>query len=370
LTIIHGDVRGNTVSQSFGGVFSPNKTNLVVESIDGTRIKPLVFPDNYFNSYSSWDDRKAETKIMVSPNSSIEFYDVGVWNMKTLSLEEDKSVEGYITSQISYKNSGFSGFIENATDLDLEDCYIITSNEHMFIGDIKSGEKKELTGKAVKYYGDRYDLLNSLYNINDLRNDGSKMTNQKVEEIRTHYQKRYILDYYLNSNPSPTLEGVKLIGWSRSASDSNIRVNGKEVKNYNRSLLVWDLTLAIESGQEIELPWGYIKPTVNDKITKGDYDPYGNIMYGTGAIEVSYDLGQDIVPERIGLSHDVIEPNIKQYIWNVEEQRWESRDLTGYVIQGEDIAKYIDENNLLLIKFELNDNTFRIPQITVKGRMK
>lgn len=370
LTIIHGDERGNMASQSFGGIFSPNKTDLIVESADGTRIKPLAYTDNYFSSYLRWDERKIDTKIMVSPKSSIEFYDVGVWDMMTISLEEDRVLEGNITSQVIYKDSGFTGFIENGTDLDLEDCYIITSNEYMSVGDIKSGDKKELAGKAVRYYGDRYDLLNSLYDVNSFRNNGSNMTNEKIQEIRTQNQKRYLLDYHFDFNLSPTIEGVKLIGWSSSPSTSQIRVNGKEVKSYNRTLVVWDLTLDIQSGEEIELPWGYIKPSINDKVIKGNYDPYSNSIYGTGVLEVSYDLGQYIVPERIEISQRAIDATIKQYIWNVKEQRWESGDFAGLVIQGEDIAKYVDTNNLLLFKFEMNDSSFQIPQITVKGRMK
>lgn len=370
ISIISGEEDGSLTSKSFGGVFSPNKTNLLVEGLDGTDIKPFGDENYYFNANPIWDeDRKTETKIMLSPKSSIEFYDVGVWTMKTLSLDNDEKINGGINGQISYVDSGFTGFVENTTDFDFEDCYIITSNEYMPIGDIKSGERKEIAGKTKKYYGDRYDLLNNLYDIDQSRYGVLKLSKEQVLELRNNYQKRFILEYCLDYKTSSSIEGVKLIGWSANSVGGNVKVNGKAVDSYEKSLLISDLKLIVRSGEEIELPWGYVKPVVKPNLTRGSYEPYDNTIYGAGTVEVSYNIREDVVPERIGLNDEKLEPNVKQYIWNAETNQWESGDFAGYVIQGDDIAKYLDDNRLLL-KYEMYDNTLRLPQITVKGRVK
>lgn len=242
----------------------------------------------------------------------------------------------------------------------------------MSIGDIKSGERKEIAGETKKYYGNRYDLLNNLYDIDRLRNEGLELSEEESVELRKQYQKRYILEYFLDYNTPSQIEGVKLIGWSPNSVGGNVKVNGKAVDSYEKSLLIADLKLIIQSGEEVELPWGYIKPIIKQNLTRGSYyEPYDNMIYGAaGTIEVAYSIRENIIPSRIGLSHDRIEPNVKQYIWNVEKNQWESGDFTSHVIQGDDIAEYLDKNNTLLLKYELNDNSFRLPQITVKGRVK
>lgn len=371
VSIIYGDENGNFASKSFGGVFTPNKGDLVVEGVEGTKIKPLIFKNYLIGGSPTWnEERKTETKIMLSPKSRLEFYDVGIWTMKPISMDSNEEIKGSIISELSYVDSAFTGLIENSMDFDLEDCYIITSSEYMAIGDIKSGERKEITGNAIKYYGNRYDLLNNMYDTVLQRYEGLKMSEEEVIELRGQYQKKFILEYYLDSNSSSQIEGVKLIGWIPDSLGGNVKVNGKEVDSYEKSLFISDMKLIIRSGGEIELPWGYVKPFVKQDLSRGSYEAYDNMIYGAGTIEVTYNIIENVIPERIQLSSERIDFNINQFIWNVEKNQWDSGDFVSFIIQGDDIAKYVDENNILRFKFELNDSSFRLPQITVKGRVK
>lgn len=371
VSIIYGDENGNFASKSFGGILTPNKADLVVEGVEGTNIKPLIYKNYIIGSSPVWDEgRRTETKIMLSPKSRIEFYDVGVWTMKTLSLDSNEEIKGSIVSEIGYAGSGFKGFIGNSTDFDLKDCYIITSNEYMSIGDVKSGERKEITGQAKKYYGNRYDLLNNIYDTIMSRYGGLKLSEEEAFELREKTQKKYILEYYLDSNTSSEIEGVKLIGWISDSLGGDVLVNGKTVDSYEKSLLVSDLKLNIKSGEEVEFPLGYIKPVVKQDLSRGSYEAYDNMIYGAGTIEVNYNIMENVLPERIALSSERIDYNVNQYIWNVEKNEWDSGDFANFIIQGDDIAKYVDKNNSVRLKFELNDSSFRLPQITVKGRVK
>ena len=372
ISIIYGGEDGSLTSRSFGGVLSPKNTNLFIEGLDETDVKPFLTQSDYYNSYPTWNEnRKIDTKIMLSPKSSIEVHDVGAWTMKTFSLDNDKEIKGEIHSEISYVDSGFRGFIENNTDLDLEDCYIITSSECLPIGDIKSGERKEITGKTNRYYGDRRDLLDSLYDISNPKYEGFNLSEEELFKIREIYQKRFALNYYLDNYASPSVEGVKFLGWSSKSIGGNVKINGKEVKTYEKSLLITDIKLMAQSGEEIELPWGYVNPVVKRSLVKGGYESYDDIIHNaTGTVEVAFNIIEDVIPERISLNNDGIEANIKQYIWNVEKNQWDSGDFSGYVIEGDDLGKYLDNNNSLLLKYELSDNDLKLPQIKVKGRVK
>ena len=366
ISIIYADDTGVMSFKSFGGVFTPNKSNLKVEGIEGTKVKPLLTQNYNYRSYDSQKEKKIDTKIMLYPKASVEFYDIGVWSMKTLALESDEELKGSIKGEISYGESNFKGFVENAAGFDMEDCYIISSNQYIKIGDIKNGEKKELTDQSKNYYGNRYDLMDSLYSR---RHNGKMLTDAEITKVRNDNQKRDIVEYAL-ADEVMVKEGIKFVGWAREPIGGQVKVNGKIANNYEKSLVISDMKLIIQSGKNVELPLGYIKPVINENLNRGGYDSYDNSIHGKGSVEVSFKIDENIEPQKINVSYNKAEPNVRQFIWNTEMDDWEAGDFSSFNIQDKDIAKYINQSKVLRFKFELDDSGFRLPQISVKGSVK
>ncbi|MCQ1530614.1 hypothetical protein [Lutispora saccharofermentans] len=369
ISVIYGDSAGKLTSRSFGGIFTPSKTDLKAEGVGGTKIRPLMRQSYSDSSYTNWEDKKVETKITAAPKASVEFYDIGVWSMKTLALDNAEDIAGSIKSEISYADSGFTGFVENSAGFDLEDCYIISSYQYMHISDIKNGEKKEISGAAEKYYGNKYDLMEGLYNVRQIRNRGQKLTDSDIAQLRKDNQKRDILEYYF-SDISSGIEGIKLIGWTKAPIGGQVKINGKDIKSYEKSLAAIDMKLVMQPGEEVELPFGYIQPVIKGSMMNGNYDSYNNMYYGNGTLEVSFKIDENIEPKAISISYDKPEPNIKQYIWNEGIKDWEAGDFSSFEIEGASMEKYLDQSKAIRFMFEINGSEFRLPQISVKGSVK
>lgn len=373
ISIFYADEDSIVESKSFGGIFTPNKTNLKVEGIDDITIKPFT-RDYYYgrSNMENWDGKRVDAKYVLSPKPNLEFYDIGIWNMKTFVLERHSNdVKGGIKGDVSYINSNFKGYIENNTNLDLSDCYLISANQYIELGSIKSGEKKEIPSNGSKNYNDRYVLLDDIYGSRHIdRNTAKSMTEEEFAKARSNYQKRNVAEYYWNQEMKGT-DGLKLIAWSDTPKDTDILVNNKKVKSFDKYMVVSDIKLNIFSGNTVEFPFGYVKPIIDQQnMMKGHYDSYSNRFYGEGMVEISFNIDMSIKPEKINIYFEKPPANTKQFVWNMDIKDWESKDVSNYTIEGRDLDKYIDENNTLKLQFDINGEGMQLPQISVKGSVK
>lgn len=372
ISIFYADEESIVENKSYGGIFTPNKTNLKIEGIEDIRIKPFM-RDIYYGSSNleNWDGKRVDAKYVLSPKPSLEYYDIGIWSMKTFTLERYSELKGGIKGKVSYEDSSFKGYIENNTNLDLNDCYLISANQYIELGSIKSGEKKEISSSKVQNYNDRYVLLDSIYGLRHVnRNTAKGMTKDEIEKVRSNYQKRNVVEYYFNREMQG-IQGLKLIAWSDTPRDTDILVNNKKIKKFDKSMVVSDIKLNVFSGKSIELPFGYVKPIIDQQnMMKGNYDSYSNRFYGMGTVEISFNIDSSIKPEKINIYFERPPANTKQFIWNMEIKDWESRDVSNYTIEDWNLEKYIDENNTLKLKFDIDGEGMQLPQISVKGSVK
>ena len=372
ISILYADEESIVESKSYGGIFTPNKTSLKIEGIEDIKIKPFMRDYYYGNSnMENWDSKRVDAKYTLSPKPSLEFYDIGVWGMKTFTLGRYSEFKGGIKGEVSYADSNYKGYIENNTNLDLNDCYLISANQYIELGSIKSGEKKEIPSGKVQKYNDRYSLLDSIYGQMYINRDTSKgMTEDEIAKIRSNYQKRNVAEYYFNQE-MVEIQGLKLVAWSDTPKDTDILVNNKTIKSYDKSMVVSDIKLNVFSGNNIELPFGYVKPIIDQQnMMKGNYDSYSNRFYGMGTVEISFNIDSSINPEKIKIYFESPPANTKQFIWNTDNKDWESRDVSNYIIEGWNLEKYIDENNTLKLKFDIDGEGMQLPQISVKGSVK
>ena len=94
VSVIRINDKGIYDIKSFGGIFTPNKTNLKIQGIEDIKIKPFM-RNNYYgrSDNQTWDDKRVDAKFILSPKPSLEFYDIGVWGMKTFEIETNKSID-------------------------------------------------------------------------------------------------------------------------------------------------------------------------------------------------------------------------------------------------------------------------------------
>jgi hypothetical protein len=108
-----------------------------------------------------------------------------------------------------------------------------------------------------------------------------------------------------------------------------------------------------------------------NNLNSGNYDEYGKMFYGRGSFEIHYAIDSKIKPESIKTQYTVGNiQRVRQYIWDTEKGDWVEGDYRNFVIHSSLLEKYIDSNNTLKLKIEMDDDNVQLPQITVKGSVK
>ncbi len=353
----------------YAGIFTPNKTTLKIQGSDDLKIKPFS-RNNYYGSsgYQTWEDKKIEAKYTLYPKPGVEFYDIGVWGMKTFEVETDKGIKGSIISDIKFIDFDYSGFIENNMDVDLADCLIIVANQYIELGDIKKGERINISKGMNKNFTNRYELLDTLYPRYYQRD--KKLKGDELITLRLGNKKRDLIEYFFNYE-GQTIDGIKLIGWTKEPIIDDILVNNRSLKRYDNTMVAVDLNLSVRIGNTIELPFGYIKPSFKENdLIKGHYSDYDNMIYGEGTVEIDFNIDSNIKPEIIKIRFDTPSTSIKQYIWDYRSALWDERELSNFTIEYQDIESYLNETNVLKLKFEISNSEMKLPQISVKGSVK
>lgn len=377
INIVDFGKNGNAVPISFAGVFTPNKSNIRVEAADDMGIKPLVL-DTYNQYYpqNQKEDKKPKqvvTKVIVSPKTIIEYYKTSVWSMKTLALSDNQNITGKFDVNFNYSKGTYSGTVKNNSSFDLQECYLVTSYQVMDIGPIKANETITINNKKGKYYSNSYDMINTIYKDPYMgRRSGQRFTAKEIEEFRRNLQKRQIMEFYL-MNGSNSIASAKLIGWSNTPITEDILINGSVTKKYEKSLVLADTSISFVTGNRVSYPMGYLQPTIMNEMNNGNYDAYGKTFFGRGDFEVQFQIDKKITPDNVKLQYSTNyggQSVVKQYIWNVENGSWEEGSYSAFYIDKDKIAKYIDSNNVLKLKFELNDGSIGLPQISLEGSVK
>lgn len=371
ISILNFDESGSAALATYAGIFTPTKNNIRVEAENGVQIMPLlVNRGNYGSVDGNEQVRKIEAKVSLSPQNAIEFYRTGVWSMKTVMLEDDREVGGKIEGKLNYTGGSFTGTLKNATGFDLEECYIVTSNQYLKLGAIKNGETLNIDVKPSSYFGNRYDLMNAIYkDPYSGPNPQDKLTYEEIKVLRENMQKRQVLEYSFLNRDFGSREAV-LLGWSRQTPAQGILINGKKAKRFEKSLVFSDVQVSFRSGNAVEYPYGFIQPNIVNSPSMGNFDEMNKTFFGSGTVEVHYPIDGTIRVEGVKIKYTLGTHNVKQYIWNAKSNAWEKGDYTNFSVEGESIEKYIDGDNLLRLKFEINDDNIQLPEISVKGSVK
>ena len=135
---------------------------------------------------------------------------------KLLQIHNKSLNLGKIDANITIKNDDIEGLIINSTNLDLEDCYIITSNKYYELGTMNKGEIKKLGEylKSDSYGGNIYHLTEMIYG-NPYRYSTYSSTSEKLERM-DNFQKYLMLNMVMNQIQMISAEKAYFIGISKT----------------------------------------------------------------------------------------------------------------------------------------------------------
>jgi len=131
------------------------------------------------------------------------------------------------------------------------------------------------------------------------------------------------------------------------------------------------VNLSFRDGNNVEYPFGFIKPAIVNSSNEGKFDDYSSMFFGRGSFEIHFQIDSSIKLESIKTQFTVGDiQRVKQYIWDNEKKAWVPGDYRSFDINTGLIEKYVDSNNVLKLKIEIEDDNVQLPQIAVKGSVK
>ncbi len=376
ISVVDIDNSGTIIPKTYAGVFTPNKDNIRIEAGEDFDIRPLMLNNGYYGGRMPDENtpKRIDSKVIVSPKTVLEFYKNSIWSMRTLALESEDILAGKLESNLNYAKGVYTGTIKNTSGFDLDECYIITPNQYANIGPIKNGETKQINVKPSSYFGQRYDLINAIYKDPysgpQTPNQKKKLDSEEISKARQDMQKRQIMEYGFMNEAYQGFE-AKLMAWSSTPVSKEVLVNSKGTKRYEKSFITSKVNLSFRDGNNVEYPLGFLKPTIVNNINAGNYDEYGKMFYGRGSFEIHYKIDSNIKLESIRTQYTVGNAQrVRQYIWDNEKGDWAEGDYRSFDIYGNLLGKYVDDNNMLRLKIEMDDDNVQLPQISVKGSVK
>lgn len=377
ISVVDIEQDGRHRDRIYAGIFNPQKADIKVEAEADMKIKPAVFNNFYHDvRISDKDYRPVDSKVILAPKTAVEFYDTGAWSMKIIEMELEKQRNGNLKTNFNCFDGKIKGTIENNTGYDLDELYIIAADQFAVLGAIKNGEAKSIDETLKSYYGNMYDLLNMIYKepYEGSRFRQGNISDEQKRIYRLSHQKQQVWENYITGLDTA---GGQLIGFSNMSAAKKIYVNNKAVRKFEKTFISAHPYISFTKDNVTEYPFGYIRPEVFSKSSgKENYDNLRNVYYGNGTIEVNYDIGKDIDVHEVSIRFDSSgnfknsKNRIKQFMWDTESSGWTELKAQNMKIVGSDIKKYIDNENMLKLKFEVDETELPIPQISVKGSVK
>lgn len=245
------------------------------------------------------------------------------------------------------------GTIENQTNSDLEEAFIVAASRIYSLGELPRGQQTQLPAAFTSAYNNDYGSTIFPYQGNS---SGSSYEDKERE--------RSMINQYMNN--SGHYGGYVLLGWSKESPDpaSNYTVNGKNPQFDYLNMWVQSFNPSYDLEGAIEIPAGVIAPDILSN-TASDYsvDWANRINMSAGEIVFGFTLPTEAKVKYNELQIQSSFPsNVSMQIWNESKGEWED------MING--AANEYTQSGIVKVKYTATEWTdFAIPEIILKGEV-
>lgn len=332
---------------------------LNLESTDGLDINAVRYDgdrryrnNNNNNTYVDYPLRFTKD---VGSDSSITIHNVGTFESCNFEIQPSGELprEYKVDIDVYLGNKGLAGTIKNNYDYDLKEAVIFYKEKVYEVGNIASGETIKVDGIPM---------------INEDHNSYFYSTRDRDElDINERFaldQKRRIISYVWDYNRLQSSK-AKLVSWADTNFYKGFKVNDKDVKLYEKTLLTKSFDMGYKKGFKYTIEFGEIK-SEGDRIEDGrDYAEYYG---GKKETEIYYDIPvKNIDITKIDIQCNNYDKEIKCSLVKVNGERVPFKYST--TIEGKEIEEYVKVGqNKLNIHVELMvNNNVRLPEISIEG---
>lgn len=354
---------GVASEQSYAGIYTPKKMKVVVDGKEKQGLSLLVEPYYQGADPKSKNINQMSTRIY-QDRDSIEFYDQNIFETKILRLEPKNVEIGNLVADIRVKDGHLQGTLKNSTNLNLKECYIITPSEYYNLGEIKAGATITLSKNTDTYNGNIDQLLyEKIFSMNGAMNaQVSREKQQKIQMVRMAL---------FNGYGYNKLKRITFFAFSDTNLNKPLTINGEDAKKNEQSIVSSTIDINTIDGDKVEYPLGYVQYVVgaNNGLQYNDYE---QTFYGNGSAEITYTFDSRVKIENVEIDTEEASrrdsSRVLLLIYNLKNDKYEP--IKNNKISGEDISVYVNGENKLKLKIQLNGDSLPAPLIGAKGRIK
>ncbi len=361
---------------TYAGVISFKNGDVNISSSENTEI--FLDDRDGRTDYTEFNENDIYLEYILQKNKTISFKKRSLWDVRQIALKETKELDQGITQEVKIKNNTISGEIKNNSTIDLQDAIIFYGLDFYKLGDIKSGEIKQInfilnaspsnTNTIPPMGKNFYQVLDSIYPWNR-----GPRTGGNQDDILPQETKREILEGFFQSNNFFNYgNGAFLIAWNTDKLSNDIVVNGRTAERIDRNIITIPINISYEKGATVEIPYGLLSPNIVE-MTGITLDPYDRSFYGQGnaVMSIKSDEKIDFEEINIDLTYGNLSSNNKVWIFNYKTNQWDGYTSFTILIDSNNKNTYYNETYGTKIKIEL-DGRDRIwmPAFSVKGVAK
>jgi len=383
---------GSAQTDTYVGIFIPRKGDYTISVNDEILMTTFEEENRYYYSSgttSAMQNKIIQAKVNQGNPSSVELYDANVWTMKLIKMTDAGSRFGTLESSLYYRNGKIKGQVTNNTPYPLSDLVIYTPYGYQKIGNIASGESKQVDFD-ISYSNSNIHVNNAMYLMVDEIYPYADLGNLQNEGLRERQIRRRILEGLL-VRPYETKQGipddgsfVKAFAFCNANLGEEIRVNGKEPEqSYFRSLIMADLDLVYEKDGIVSIPPGFIRATINKELSDKLFPELGGYYLEQGQAVFTFPMEpyKEIELTKIEIKINAFYGNSSLSIYKADEQEFvEAGDgisikhSPGTIsIDPAVLNNYIDEQGNLQIKVAVqqrNSISLELPSLIIEGRRR
>lgn len=357
VNIIEQSYDHNYISDSYGSLVSPTKKDLTLETTSQIKILPIISKQR---TNSGNDEPILTAKYTGGLTPSLTYYNNSLFDLNKYKIIQNIQLpkDGLITD-FNYKSTYYFGTVKNNFEFELNDCFIITDDKLIEIGDIKPEESVEIPSLTKSYnHEEIYEILDQRFPY-DYNNSMHNLQNRKENQ-----QKRSLLDKYLSQNL--TLDEPILICFSNESFTDKLIINKKAAKQSELSLMAIPIKVNYTKGALINAK--QVFPGINKINGSPHFDYSDNIIYSNGTFEFIYKLPLDTIEiDSVNINfRNVTDP---YYIWDYVNSEWILIETKDIPISKQNLNKYTDKSLPLKLKVQYEDVDNEIPELTYNGKI-
>lgn len=376
VNIVSVDLDGQTKIESYLGVLTAKSRKIVIEEPEDINLN-LIEYDNYYNRYNNNypSNENATMRLNMIKEGDKTYYNFGEvssFSPEVFQVSNFNTTFEPLEQELKFYSGKLRGYITNNLGCDIKKLVVMTPYKIWDLGSLPSGEKISVEDS------DKFTSALNMWEItnkirDDNYNNGNKNKDSKKYELRTCE----LLDYLYNSSMYDNNKNTsKLIAVTEKEVEYDLKVNGKAPLNKNDTIFINDINISYKSEDgTIEYPYGYFVPYIMEQSNvDGHYDPNERTISGNLELILSYQLQEeDVVIEGINFQKNYSQGSSKmkgEYkIYNYKIKDYEVLNFDDE-LSLTNIEDYILDGNIKIKIHGNNEEWTRIPDISVKGKVK